>query len=55
MDFTDINTDLTGKFQAKILASTNFENLISLKLDTSTAIAVLSKKHTVLYRCFFTV
>lgn len=27
MDFTDINTDLIGKFQAKILALTNFETL----------------------------
>lgn len=30
MDFTDINTELIGKFQVKILSSTNLENLISL-------------------------
>lgn len=33
MNFTDTNYNLIRKFQAKILSSTNFEDLITLKLD----------------------
>lgn len=35
MNFADTNSSLIRKFQAKILSSTNFEDLISLKLDTN--------------------
>lgn len=55
MDFTDTNSNLIRKFQAKILSSTNFEDLISLQLDTNTAISVLSKKNTVLFRYIFSI
>lgn len=55
MDFAAANSNLIRKFQAKILSSTNFEDLINLELDTNTAISDLSRRHTVLFRYFFSV